>query len=122
MLNRTYKVRMASSTLMVYAFVMVQPTQTDPQFKLRFPVDLKMRVEHAAAENNRSMNAEIVAALEEKFPPLMPGSAKTIEGRVLLWLAGRIRRRRPEPGSARDRQASAYEALAARAELRGENE
>jgi len=107
---------------MVYAFVMVQPTQTDPQFKLRFPVDLKMRVEHAAAENNRSMNAEIVAALEEKFPPLMPGSAKTIEGRVLLWLAGRIRRRRPEPGSARDRQASAYEALAARAELRGENE
>lgn len=109
---------MASSTLMVHNPPMVQPTQTDPQFKLRFPADLKMRVEHAAAENNRSMNAEIVAALEEKFPPLMTSSAKTVEGRVLLWLAGRIRRRKPEPGSARDRQAAAYEALAARAELR----
>lgn len=107
---------MASSTLMVHSGGMVQPTQTDPQFKLRFPADLKTRVEHAAAENNRSMNAEIVAALEEKFPPIVSGPATTLEGRVLLWLAGRIRRRKPEPGSARDRQASAYEALAAKAE------
>lgn len=47
---------------------MAQPSQTDPQFKLRLPGALKERIERAAAENNRSMNAEIVAALEEKFP------------------------------------------------------
>ena len=47
---------------------MAQPTQTDPQFKLRLPADLKDRVQRAAEHNNRSMNAEIVATLEEKYP------------------------------------------------------
>lgn len=46
---------------------MVQPTQTDPQFKLRYPADLKARIEKSAKSNNRSMNAEIVAALEETY-------------------------------------------------------
>ncbi|OLS46852.1 hypothetical protein BV379_00130 [Rhodovulum sulfidophilum] len=32
------------------------------------PPDLKARVKVAAEANNRSMNAEIVAALEEKYP------------------------------------------------------
>jgi len=32
------------------------------------PPDLKERVKRAAEANNRSMNAEIVNALEEKFP------------------------------------------------------
>ena len=95
---------------------MTIPTQSDPQFKLRLPLDLKERIERAAADNNRSMNAEIVTALEEKFPPLPSGRLKTLEGRVLIWLAGRIRKRKPVPGSARDRRASAYENWAARAE------
>lgn len=47
---------------------MAQPTQTDPQFKLRLPAALKDRIESAAAKNNRSMNAEMVAALEDAFP------------------------------------------------------
>lgn len=47
---------------------MVQPTQTDPQFKLRLPADLKDRVQYAAGRNNRSMNAEIIHALEEAYP------------------------------------------------------
>jgi hypothetical protein len=46
---------------------MAQPAQTDPQFKLRLPAALKDRIENAAAENNRSMNAELVARLEESF-------------------------------------------------------
>lgn len=54
--------------LLVSKYAMAQPTQNDPQFKLRLPAALKERIESAAAENNRSMNAEIVAALEEKFP------------------------------------------------------
>lgn len=43
---------------------MAQPTQTDPQFKLRMTSELKKQIEIAAIENNRSMNAEIVARLE----------------------------------------------------------
>lgn len=38
-------------------------------FGVRMPPDLKERVERAAKANNRSMNAEIVATLEEKYPP-----------------------------------------------------
>lgn len=37
-------------------------------FGLRMQPELKTRIEHAARANNRSLNAEIVAALEEKFP------------------------------------------------------
>jgi len=41
--------------------------QTDPQMKLRFPPELKAQIEASAKENNRSMNAEIVARLQESF-------------------------------------------------------
>lgn len=37
-------------------------------FGVRMPADLKSRVAAAAATNNRSMNAEIVATLQEKYP------------------------------------------------------
>lgn len=43
---------------------MATPKQTDPQFKLRLPASLKEQIEQAAAESNRSMNAEIVRRLE----------------------------------------------------------
>ncbi|KKB12388.1 hypothetical protein VE25_07500 [Devosia geojensis] len=46
---------------------MAQPKQTDPQFKLRLTPDLKAQIEGAAQQNNRSMNAEIVARLESSF-------------------------------------------------------
>lgn len=38
-----------------------------PDFKLRLPTILKERIEEAARGNNRSMNGEIVARLEESF-------------------------------------------------------
>ena len=41
--------------------------QTDPQYKLRLPADLKEKIKQASEENRRSMNAEIVARLEESF-------------------------------------------------------
>lgn len=37
-------------------------------FGVRMPADLKSRVAASAAANNRSMNAEIVATLQEKYP------------------------------------------------------
>lgn len=39
------------------------------QFNLRFPNGLRDRIKDAAAANSRSMNAEIIATLEEKYPP-----------------------------------------------------
>lgn len=41
--------------------------QTDPQYKLRLPQELKDQVEEAAKQSGRSMNAEIVARLESSF-------------------------------------------------------
>lgn len=38
--------------------------QTDPQFKLRLPQDLKDRLESVAASSRRSLTAEIIARLE----------------------------------------------------------
>ncbi|AUQ49949.1 helix-turn-helix domain-containing protein [Phaeobacter inhibens] len=40
----------------------------DLHFRLRIPEGLKLRVEKAAKYNRRSMTAEIVATLEEKYP------------------------------------------------------
>lgn len=39
-------------------------------FGLRMQPDLKERVQDAATKNNRSLNAEIVETLEDKYPPL----------------------------------------------------
>ncbi|MEI5680478.1 MULTISPECIES: Arc family DNA-binding protein [unclassified Mesorhizobium] len=44
---------------------MATPKQTDPQFKLRFTPELRDQIDAAATANNRSMNAEIVARLED---------------------------------------------------------
>lgn len=41
--------------------------QTDPQYKLRWPLELKEKIAQSAKEHNRSMNADIVARLEESF-------------------------------------------------------
>jgi len=49
--------------------------QTDPQYKLRLPADLKEKIKKASEENHRSMNAEIVARLEESF-----GEALVLDG------------------------------------------
>lgn len=38
------------------------------QFVLRLPDGMRDRIKAAAERNNRSMNAEIVATLEEKYP------------------------------------------------------
>lgn len=54
--------------------------QTDPQMKLRFPPELKAQIEASAKENNRSMNAEIVARLQESFD--QKADPRTLEGRI----------------------------------------
>ena len=43
--------------------------QTQDKIIARVPDGLRDRIKAAAAENNRSMNAEIVSTLLEKYPP-----------------------------------------------------
>lgn len=46
---------------------MAVPKQTDPQFKLRLTPEVKAKIERAANESGRSMNAKILRRLEESF-------------------------------------------------------
>jgi hypothetical protein len=48
------------------------PVRDHDKFMLRLPDGMRSRVTEAAKENGRSMNAEIVAVLEEKFPAPIP--------------------------------------------------
>ena len=41
--------------------------QTDPQYKLRWSAELRDKIQESAKEHNRSMNADIVARLEQSF-------------------------------------------------------
>lgn len=82
------------------------------QFKLLLPAALKKRLETHATLNRRSLSQEIVVALEEKYPAAEPDATSDPAARMLFWLAKRIRRRTPKPGSARERQAALYESIA----------
>ena len=44
------------------------PSRRQDQFIIRLPDGMRERIRQAADQNNRSMNAEIVATLEEKYP------------------------------------------------------
>lgn len=43
------------------------PSETADRFIVRFPDGMRDRLKQAAADNNRSMNAEIIARLESSF-------------------------------------------------------
>lgn len=48
------------------------PSETADRFIVRFPDGMRDRIKEAAAANNRSMNAEIIARLEASFQPPPP--------------------------------------------------
>lgn len=39
--------------------------RTDPQFNVRMPEEIKQQLTHIAATNRRSINAEIIAAIQQ---------------------------------------------------------
>lgn len=45
------------------------PSDVADKFMLRLPDGMRDRIKSAADANGRSMNAEIVSALEDKYPP-----------------------------------------------------
>lgn len=44
-------------------------SRDDPQMKIRLPVGLKASIEDSSIKNNRTLNAEIVARLQQSFEP-----------------------------------------------------
>lgn len=56
-------------------------------FGLRIPVDLKDRIKRAASENNRSISAEIIFALEQTYPAPAPASEiqKKLDRVIAKW-------------------------------------
>lgn len=57
------------------------------QYTVRFPDGLRDRIKAAADANNRSMNAEIVATLEEKYPEppsLLPKPVVTLLSDLIM--------------------------------------
>ncbi|CUH71797.1 Mnt [Thalassovita autumnalis] len=89
-----------------------QSSQNQDKFIVRLPDGLRDRIRLAAEVNHRSMNAEVVALLEENYPSPVPEKLEDPAARLLFWLAKRIRRRSPKPGSPRDKQAALYERIA----------
>ena len=59
--------------------------RTDPQFNVRMPADLKEKIEEAAKENGRSMNAEIVYRLQKSIEEdqAETGGIQQIEFRIV---------------------------------------
>ena len=53
-----------------------------PQFKLRVPPELKEKISEAAAANHRSINAEVLARLEQSFS--MMQTLQSTETTILL--------------------------------------
>lgn len=53
--------------ILILRYMVMSENQRDPQYKLRWPEDLRQKVAQSAKEHNRSMNADIVARLEESF-------------------------------------------------------
>lgn len=45
------------------------PALDDPRHNLRLSLELKNKIAHAAVDNGRSMNAEILARLDASFAP-----------------------------------------------------
>lgn len=63
--------------------------QPQDKYVVRLPDGMRERIKQAAEANNRSMNAEIVATLEEAYPPpRSPYPFLDVEMLILQWHSG----------------------------------
>jgi hypothetical protein len=61
-------------------------TRDDPPVRIRLGQDLKDRIQEAAKNNRRSMNAEINARLEQSFEGLAPDTASPLSAPEKSWI------------------------------------
>lgn len=82
-----------------------QPTSHIAPFGVRMQPELKAQLEAAAKESGRSMNAEIVARLEQTFSSSMEEGASTLErwkNELLATLADDITKKIAEKAAKND--------------------
>lgn len=65
----------------------------DPQFKLRFPPEVKDLLDAASARNHRSLTAEVVARLERTFLAEAAASRVDLSGIAAADLLAELGRR-----------------------------
>lgn len=53
--------------ILILRYIVMSENQRDPQYKLRWPEDLRDRIMESAKNNNRSINAEICSRLEQSL-------------------------------------------------------
>ncbi|WP_162239448.1 Arc family DNA-binding protein [Aureimonas sp. Leaf324] len=58
------------------------PSEAADRFQVRMTSGLRDRIRQAAEANNRSMNSEIVATLEEKYPAPEPATIEELEAAI----------------------------------------
>lgn len=58
------------------------PSEAADRFQVRMTSGLRDRIREAAEANNRSMNSEIVATLEEKYPAPEPATIEELEAAI----------------------------------------
>ena len=59
------------------------PQPEDPRHNLRLSLELQKKLKHAAVDNGRSMNAEILDRLERSFEPAPLQSLETLLNHIL---------------------------------------
>lgn len=68
-----------SEAMVTHTFKEAAVSRDITPFALRMPPDLRARVDGAAKANKRSLNAEIVARLEESFAPEVHRFIRAVE-------------------------------------------
>lgn len=87
-------------------------TQDQDKYILRFPEGMRERIKANATENNRSMNAEIVARLESSFEASKDPHTRQIIVRLLERI-GELREAAEDAGVGyAERNAPVYDAIA----------
>jgi hypothetical protein len=77
--------------ILILRYMVMSENQRDPQYKLRWSEDLRQKIAQSAKEHNRSMNADIVARLEQSFDEPMafdPADAEMVTKLVAQSMQG----------------------------------
>ncbi|EMN1777837.1 Arc family DNA-binding protein [Acinetobacter baumannii] len=65
-------------------------SRADPQINIRVPIELKKEIEHAAIENSRSLNAEVVHRLQDSLSRVKVNKSELTTEELMEELAKRF--------------------------------
>lgn len=65
-------------------------SRADPQINIRVPIELKKEIEHAAIENSRSLNAEVVYRLQDSLSRVKVNKSELTTEELMEELSSRL--------------------------------